>query len=41
MLIRGNMDGVQGKAIFAGSGAIPAALLSTLRLGGLLLLTCP
>jgi hypothetical protein len=40
MLIRGDMVGVHGTAV-AGPEAIPAAPISTLRLGGLLLLICP
>jgi hypothetical protein len=41
MLIRSQMYGVQGRAAkAAGPGAIPAASLPTLLLGGLLLI-CP
>jgi lipid-A-disaccharide synthase-like uncharacterized protein len=42
MLIRSDNVGVHGTAAFAaGREAIPAALLSTSLLGGLLLLICP
>jgi hypothetical protein len=40
MLIRGKIDGIEGKAALAvGPGTIPAASLPTLLIG--LLLTCP
>lgn len=39
MLIRGQIDGISGEVALA-AAAIPAALLPTLVLGGLLL-TCP
>ncbi|HEY8332398.1 MAG TPA: hypothetical protein VIQ05_01285 [Tardiphaga sp.] len=42
MLIRSENVGVHGTvAIAAGAEAIPAALLTNLLLGGLLLLICP
>jgi hypothetical protein len=42
MLIRGQMDGIFGKAAeAAGVPASPAAPLPTLLIGGLLLLICP
>jgi hypothetical protein len=42
MLIRGDMVEVQGEAVnAAGPAALPAAILSTLLLGGLLLLIGP
>jgi hypothetical protein len=41
MLIRSEMQGIHGKSAVAAPDAIPAASLSTLLLGGLLLLICP
>jgi hypothetical protein len=42
MLIRSQMDGIEGKAAeAAGVPSISAASLPTLLLGGLLLLICP
>jgi hypothetical protein len=41
MLFRGQNEGISGEvALAAGTAAIPAAILPTLLLGGLLL-TCP
>ena len=41
MLIRSEMDGIEGKAVLAARpGTIPAASLPNLLLGGLLLI-CP
>jgi hypothetical protein len=42
MLIRGQIDGIVGKAAeAAGVPLVPAASLPTLLIGGLLLLICP
>jgi len=40
MLIRGQIDGISGEAALAAAPAIPAAILPTLLIGGLLLI-CP
>jgi hypothetical protein len=41
MLIRGKIEGISGElALAAGASTIPAAILPTLLIGGLLL-TCP
>jgi hypothetical protein len=41
MLIRGKNNGISGEAAPAAGPSIPAASLSTLLIGGLLLLICP
>jgi hypothetical protein len=42
MVNRGEIEGIEGKAVLAvGPGVIRAALPPTLLIGGLLLLICP